>query len=66
MTNYDEHDTYWQNGGYEKISDIISAERHIFIFPNLCYKWGSKQYTLLYNFLLCVAIKLFSLAKQNV
>ncbi len=32
MTNYDEYDTYWQNSGYKKISDIIFAERHIFIF----------------------------------
>jgi hypothetical protein len=26
-----EFDTYWQNGGYKKISDIIFAEWHIFI-----------------------------------
>jgi hypothetical protein len=26
-----EFDTYWQNGGYKKISDIIFAECHIFI-----------------------------------
>ncbi len=32
MTNYDEYDTYWQNGGYKKISDIIFAEWHVFIF----------------------------------
>jgi hypothetical protein len=28
-------DTYWQNGGYKKISDIIFAEWHIFIVSNL-------------------------------
>jgi hypothetical protein len=33
---YDEFDTYWQNGGYKKISDIIFAECHIFIVSNLC------------------------------
>ena len=33
---YDEFDTYWQNGGYKKISDIIFAEWHIFIVSNLC------------------------------
>jgi hypothetical protein len=32
---YDEFDTYWQNGGYKKISDIIFAECHIFIVSNL-------------------------------
>jgi hypothetical protein len=32
---YDEFDTYWQNGGYKKISDIIFAEWHIFIVSNL-------------------------------
>ena len=32
MTNYDEYDTYWQNGGYKKISDVIFAEWHFFIF----------------------------------
>jgi hypothetical protein len=30
-----EFDTYWQNGGYKKISDIIFAECHIFIVSNL-------------------------------
>jgi hypothetical protein len=30
-----EFDTYWQNGGYKKISDIIFAEWHIFIVSNL-------------------------------
>jgi hypothetical protein len=34
---YDEFDTYWQNGGYKKISDIIFAECHIFIVSNLWY-----------------------------
>jgi hypothetical protein len=33
---YAEFDTYWQNGGYKKISDIIFAEWHIFIVSNLC------------------------------
>ena len=33
-----EFDTYWQNGGYKKISDIILAEWHIFIVSNLCFK----------------------------
>jgi hypothetical protein len=32
-----EFDTYWQNGGYKKISDIIFAECHIFIVSNLWY-----------------------------
>jgi hypothetical protein len=32
---YDEFDTYWQNGGYKKILDIIFAESHIFIVSNL-------------------------------
>jgi hypothetical protein len=32
-----EFDTYWQNGGYKKISDIIFAECHIFIVSNLCH-----------------------------
>ena len=32
-----EFGTYWQNGGYKKISDIIFAECHIFIVSNLCY-----------------------------
>jgi hypothetical protein len=35
MALYDEFDTYWQNGGYKKISDIIFAEWHIFIVSNL-------------------------------
>jgi hypothetical protein len=30
-----EFDTYWQNGGYKKISDIIFAEWHIFKVSNL-------------------------------
>ena len=30
-----EFDTYWQNGGYKKISDIIFTEWHIFIVSNL-------------------------------
>jgi hypothetical protein len=30
-----EFDTYWQNGGYKKISDIMFAEWHIFIVSNL-------------------------------
>jgi hypothetical protein len=34
---YDEFDTYWQNGGYKKISDIIFAECHIFIVERLRY-----------------------------
>ena len=34
---YDEFDTYWQNGGYKKISDIIFAECHIFIVSNLWF-----------------------------
>jgi hypothetical protein len=34
-----EFDTYWQNGGYKKISDIIFAECHIFIVSNLW--WGA-------------------------
>jgi hypothetical protein len=34
-----EFDTYWQNGGYKKISDIIFAEWHIFIISNLCLRW---------------------------
>ena len=34
-----EFDTYWQNGGYKKISDIIFAECHIFIVSNLWYKY---------------------------
>ena len=38
---YDEFDTYWQNGGYKKISDIIFAECHIFIVSNLCYSYAS-------------------------
>ena len=33
-----EFDTYWQNGGYKKISDIIFAECHIFIVSNLCHR----------------------------
>jgi hypothetical protein len=36
-----EFDTYWQNGGYKKISDIIFAECHIFIVSNL---WPSEAY----------------------
>ena len=32
-----EFDTYWQNGGYKKISDIIFAECHIFIVSNLWF-----------------------------
>jgi hypothetical protein len=35
---YDEFDTYWQNGGYKKISDLIFAECHIFIVSNLCFR----------------------------
>ena len=35
--------TYWQNGGYKKISDIIFAEWHIFIVSNLCPNGGSQQ-----------------------
>jgi hypothetical protein len=35
-----EFDTYWQNGGYKKISDIIFAECHIFIVSNLCSNGG--------------------------
>jgi hypothetical protein len=30
-----EFDTYWQNGGFKKFSDIIFAEWHIFIVSNL-------------------------------
>jgi hypothetical protein len=37
---YDEFDTYWQNGVYKKISDIIFAECHIFIVSNLWYNCG--------------------------
>jgi hypothetical protein len=37
---YDEFDTYWQNGGYKKISDIIFAEWHIFIVSNLWHNYG--------------------------
>jgi hypothetical protein len=37
---YDEFDTYWQNGGYKKISDIIFAECHIFIVYNL---WSNQE-----------------------
>ena len=37
-----EFDTYWQNGGYKKISDIIFAECHIFIVSNLCLQSGAK------------------------
>jgi hypothetical protein len=40
---YDEFDTYWQNGGYKKISDIIFAECHIFIVSNLCRQWQSRS-----------------------
>jgi hypothetical protein len=32
LASYDEYHTYWQNGGYKKISDIIFAEWHIFMF----------------------------------
>jgi hypothetical protein len=39
-----EFDTYWQNGGYKKISDIIFAECHIFIVSNL---WCDHQVTVL-------------------
>jgi hypothetical protein len=35
-----EFDTYWQNGGYKKISDIIFAECHIFIVSNL---WSNQE-----------------------
>jgi hypothetical protein len=35
---YDEFDTYWKNGGYKKISDIIFAEWHIFIVSNPGFK----------------------------
>ena len=35
---YDEFDTYWKNGGYKKISDIIFTECHIFIVSNLCFR----------------------------
>ena len=42
---YDEFDTYWQNGGYKKISDIIFAECHIFIVSNLwCYHDNNFRY----------------------
>ena len=34
-----EFDTYWQNGGYKKISDIIFAECHIFIVSNLWFRF---------------------------
>jgi hypothetical protein len=40
---YDEFDTYWQNGGYKKISDIIFAECHIFIVSNLC-SWRTANF----------------------
>jgi hypothetical protein len=47
---YDEFDTYWQNGGYKKISDIILAEWHIFIVSNL---WPNiKGVSLLVRFLI--------------
>jgi hypothetical protein len=45
---YDEFDTYWQNGGYKKISDIIFAECHIFIVSNLWYstvQYSTVQYS---------------------
>jgi hypothetical protein len=35
-----EFDTYWQNGGYKKISDIIFAECHIFIVSNLWFYYS--------------------------
>jgi hypothetical protein len=40
---YDEFDTYWQNGGNKKISDIIFAEWHIFIVSNLCSDHSSPK-----------------------
>jgi hypothetical protein len=46
-----EFDTYWQNGGYKKISDIIFAECHIFIVSNLCQ---TPQNILVYNITLLV------------
>ena len=42
-----EFDTYWQNGGYKKISDIIFAECHIFIVSNL---WRSVMKTRIWQF----------------
>ena len=39
-----EFDTYWQNGGYKKISDIIFAEWHIFIVSNLCH-WCDQTFS---------------------
>ena len=39
-----EFDTYWQNGGYKKISDIIFAECHIFIVSNLWLKGVDGNY----------------------
>ena len=42
MTNYDEYDTYWKNGGYKKISDIIFAEWHIFIFLIFAFTFDYK------------------------
>ena len=53
---YDEFDTYWQNGGYKKISDIIFAETcHIFIVSNLCPSPGQRG---------CRGV-LFFMIKQN-
>jgi hypothetical protein len=56
---YDEFDTYWQNGDYKKISDIIFAEWHIFIvsilwlrgFDSLYYLKAKGGFTL-HNFCL--------------
>ena len=44
-----EFDTYWQNGGYKKISDIIFAECHIFIVSNLWYRCEAKSHEVAKN-----------------
>jgi hypothetical protein len=38
-----EFDTYWQNGGYKNISDIIFGECHIFIVSNLWPNYAHSQ-----------------------
>ena len=48
-----EFDTYWQNGGYKKISDIIFAECHIFIVSNLWWDAQSRSQSMPVRGLCC-------------
>jgi hypothetical protein len=58
-----EFDTYWQNGGYKKISDIIFAEWHIFIVSNLSFGRCVSTQFLVFPISTCVDITVYQHGK---